>query len=642
MGTVASHDDLYPEVAHGGSALAALRKSEIRNEGQRMTATLTLPAEVVNHLQDALLQDDELERFAFVRCNPSMDRHLASTVNPVPDDHMEQQGQAECRPALEREREVAHSCYEQGQSLFLVHSHPFATQARFSNFDRPIMRKMSRWLDGLYGDDLDVLFGVLAQEELVITQFDTSADSYAPLDLELTGTWTYDAPAPKRDPRTRPESAAKEQPVSADSTRDQRFDRVVRALTESAPEELGETRVALVGAGGLGSILAEQLARLGVGHLNIIDPDVVERSNLPRLYGAYESDLDRPKVTVVAEHCRAIDSSITVEAYETVAEEATDILMASDIVVAGLDRMASRAFLNEFCVKHCLPYVDAGVVITTDDGTLDAMEGFVQTVSPGATACLACLNRIDRERARIERLPEDEREIELKRGYIAESDLAPEPAVVHLNTTIAGMAVSEVVNLVTGVDTPAGLIRFEALDTSLVSMGTAAARSEGCPVCGHNGVLAQGTADHSVVDIDETGLDLSFDNSAAAVAGDDASVTDASKTVRSEQTASSTSEAPVVEAESVPYSSDSEPTGEGDVNQSVRTTHEGALSSTPDNRDQTTEPAETVPEEDVTLESDSESEDEEDSDDEGTEEQIDLPLPYYLSNSDKGVFPWNR
>jgi molybdopterin/thiamine biosynthesis adenylyltransferase len=502
------------------------------------------------------------------------------------------------------------------------------------------MRKMSRWLDGLYADDLDVLFGVLAQEELVITQFDTSADSYAPLDLELTGTWTYDAPAPKRDPRTRPESAAKEQPVSADSTRDQRFDRVVRALTESAPEELGETRVALVGAGGLGSILAEQLARLGVGHLDIIDPDVVERSNLPRLYGAYESDLDRPKVTVLAEHCRAIDSSITVEAYETVAEEATDILMASDIIVAGLDRMASRAFLNEFCVKHCLPYVDAGVVITTEDGTLDAMEEFVQTVSPGATACLACLNRIDRERARIERLPEDEREIELERGYIAESDLAPEPAVVHLNTTIAGMAVSEVVNLVTGVDTPAGLIRFEALDNSLVSMGTAAARSEGCPVCGHNGVLAQGTADHSVVEIDEAELDLSFNEGADVASGAEADSGASSRTAERNGSAPSPSEGSGSELQSSARASANGAPTHGDENSSASTTPVSGANAPAEGTED--EGPEGHTKEDVHSGLDPASESEEDSDEGNDEDQISLPLPYYLSSDHKGVFPWNH
>lgn len=477
-----------------------------------MTDTLILPATVVTNLKDALLQEDELERFAFVRCNPSTDRHLAATVNLAADDDMEQQGLAECRPALEREREVAHSCYEQGQGLFMVHSHPFADRASFSDFDRRIMQKMSRWLDGLYGDDLDIFFGVLAQEELVVTRFNVDEDTYEPLDLQLVGPWTYDAPMPRRDPKAWVEYRETAGPAVTSEKRVKRFDRLVRALTETAPEELHDTRVALVGAGGLGSVLAEQLTRLGVGHLDIIDPDVVEPSNLPRLYGAYEEDVGEPKVSVIADHCRAIDSSISVGTHEAIAEDMTEVLAESDIVLAGLDRMSSRAFLNEFCVKHCLPYIDSGVVITTDEGTVESMEGYVQTVAPGATACLACLNRIDRERARIERLPEDEREQELERGYIAESDLAPEPAVVHLNTTIAGMAVSELVNLVTGVDSPSGLIRFEALDNSLLSMGTTTARGDSCPVCGTNGVLALGTADHTVVEIDSEELDLSFEN----------------------------------------------------------------------------------------------------------------------------------
>jgi len=269
-------------------------------------------------------------------------------------------------------------------------------------------------------------------------------------------------------------------------------------------------------------------------------------------------------------------------------------------------------------------------VITTEADTLNAMEGYVQTVAPGATACLACLNRIDRERARIERLPEDEREQELERGYIAESDLAPEPAVVHLNTTIAGMAVSEVVNLVTGVDTPAGLIRYEALDHSFVSMGTTAARSEGCPVCGHNVVLAQGTANHTVVEIDEEKLDLSFDETGTDEAmADDTESTDSNRIADVSGYSPGTSE-----------TADDEPRqSEERTNNQPPMCEDGdeSLSLQPGVKSEPEAVGESKSESEET-----ESEAKSESDESEREKTAYLPLPYYLSTDSKGVFPWNH
>jgi hypothetical protein len=81
-----------------------------------------------------------------------------------------------------------------------------------------------------------------------------------------------------------------------------RFDRNVRAFGIKGQRRLGDVTAGIVGVGGLGSLVAEQLARLGVTEFVLVDPDIVEESNLSRLVGAYDHHVGRPKVTAIREH----------------------------------------------------------------------------------------------------------------------------------------------------------------------------------------------------------------------------------------------------------------------------------------------------------------------------------------------------
>jgi len=80
------------------------------------------------------------------------------------------------------------------------------------------------------------------------------------------------------------------------------FDRNVRAFGPAVQETLGDLRVGIVGCGGTGSAVAEQLVRLGVRKLVLIDPDTLSESNITRVYGSAAADVHRPKVEVLAQH----------------------------------------------------------------------------------------------------------------------------------------------------------------------------------------------------------------------------------------------------------------------------------------------------------------------------------------------------
>ncbi len=125
-----------------------------------------------------------------------------------------------------------------------------------------------------------------------------------------------------------------------------------------------EARIALIGAGGLGSPLAQYLAAAGVGTLGLIDADVVDLSNLQRqvLYGT--PDVGRPKVEVARERLAAMNPGVRVEthAVQLSSANALEILGAYDVVVDGTDNFPTRYLSNDACALLGKPLVYGAIL----------------------------------------------------------------------------------------------------------------------------------------------------------------------------------------------------------------------------------------------------------------------------------------
>lgn len=243
-------------------------------------------------------------------------------------------------------------------------------------------------------------------------------------------------------------------------------------------------------------MVAEQLARLGVGELVIVDPDEVEESNLPRLVGTFDHHVGQPKVTAVREHLwRSGRDELSVEAVQAPIQERPSVLDDCDVIVSCVDSVTARSFCNEYAVKQLCYYLDAGVRIETlgsDEATDEQaveLTGYVHLVVPGSTACFDCLGR-HQAAARIEQLSPAERGVERDHGYIDDEDLRPEPAVIHLNGQCASKTVSVLVGLTTGACTPPDIIRYEDHTNEMTELTTEP--SDQCPTCGTDGVLGVG------------------------------------------------------------------------------------------------------------------------------------------------------
>lgn len=222
-----------------------------------------------------------------------------------------------------------------------------------------------------------------------------------------------------------------------------RFDRQVRAFGAEGQRELASLRVGVIGAGGIGSAVAEQLIRLGVGELTVIDDDVVDEANLTRIHSSSRADIGTPKVEVVSQAAADIGFGTRVNAKRArvTRREAAEAIRQCDVVFGCTDDNAGRAVLSRLAYAHLILVIDSGVLIETAGASVAGVHGRVTVVTPG-TGCLICRDRIDADTARAEVMSEEERERLAAEGYVPGLG-APAPAVVSFTTLTAAVAVSE-------------------------------------------------------------------------------------------------------------------------------------------------------------------------------------------------------
>ncbi|MGR3218704.1 MAG: ThiF family adenylyltransferase [Candidatus Anammoxibacter sp.] len=151
-------------------------------------------------------------------------------------------------------------------------------------------------------------------------------------------------------------------------------------------KRLRDKYAVIAGCGALGSVIANLLARGGVGRLKIVDRDFVDESNLQRQMLFDEEDVvnDIPKAVAAQKKLQKINSNIVIEAvvsdinYSNVEE----LTKGADIVLDGLDNFETRFLLNDCCVKHNIPWIYGACV---------GSSGLTMNVIPGITPCLRCI-----------------------------------------------------------------------------------------------------------------------------------------------------------------------------------------------------------------------------------------------------------
>ena len=243
--------------------------------------------------------------------------------------------------------------------------------------------------------------------------------------------------------------------ATRDAPTNSAFDRNVRAFGPVIQAVLGDLRVAVVGAGGTGSAVSEQLVRLGVRRLVLIDNDNLSASNVTRVYGSTPAHIGQPKVDVLRDHLRLIAPDLDCAAVKgmiTTRNVAME-LRGCDLVFGCTDDNAGRLVLSRLSTYCLTPVIDVGVLLSSDAaGGLSGIDGRITTLTPGA-GCLVCRGRVDMARASAEMKTPDERKRLADEGY-APALGQVEPAVVAFTTAVAAAAVNELLDRLIGYGPP--------------------------------------------------------------------------------------------------------------------------------------------------------------------------------------------
>jgi len=251
-------------------------------------------------------------------------------------------------------------------------------------------------------------------------------------------------------------------------------------IGKEGQQRLGESTALLVGCGALGTVIADQLTRAGIGRLIIVDRDVVEMTNLQRqiLFDERDVEAQAPKAMAAKDKLARINRHVQVDAYieDFNAANASRYAAGADLLLDGLDNFETRYLLNDLAVSRRLPYVYGGAVGTTGmsmtilphprHGRAEA-ETRITWRAEDATPCLRCV---------FPDVPPP--------GTAATCDTAG--VLGSVVSMIAAHQCAEAIKLLTG--------HIEAVNRSLLSIdvwanriqqfeiGTAASAS--CPCCG--------------------------------------------------------------------------------------------------------------------------------------------------------------
>lgn len=359
-----------------------------------------------------------------------------------------------------------------GLSIVLVHTHPFEDVPAFSAVDDVGERTIAPTLHGRVPSG--------AHGALVIGRDGFDARLIDPAGRPITDIERIVETGP--NPRFHDRRAAAE--IDA-----QLYDRNIRAFGRAGQAVLSGLRVGIVGLGGTGCFAAEELARLGVGAMVLIDDELIETSNLNRVIGSDVDDVGRPKVDVAARAVLKANPGCAVTAVNgnVVTETVARRLIDCDFVFCCTDSHGSRAVINQVAYQYLVPCIDVGVRIDAADEQISSASYRVQMIGPGL-ACLVCHPLLNPEAVRRDLMSEGARDAD---HYVVGFH-EPQPAVVSLNGTATSSAVTMFLAAVTGLPGEARHLIGRPLE-GIVKPVVAKPRP-GCVVCGEGNAVGKADA----------------------------------------------------------------------------------------------------------------------------------------------------
>lgn len=235
--------------------------------------------------------------------------------------------------------------------------------------------------------------------------------------------------------------------VEQNAKDNQFYMRTAQAFGKGTVDYLSNLTIGIAGASGTGSIVAEQLVRLGVKRLVLVDDDVVEEVNLGRMLNSSKSDVQQATGKVLAlqreYQIKELKTEIIPVSSVILTPTAVKLLSQCDILFGCLDSADGRSQLNRISTFYCIPYFDLGIGLTADGtGSVSEISGAIRYVIPGCSSLISrgalSQDQITADGMRREN-PEEYRE-RLKEKYIKGAQESA-PAVISINMMTASYGV---------------------------------------------------------------------------------------------------------------------------------------------------------------------------------------------------------
>jgi len=334
--------------------------------------------------------------------------------------------------------EVTNKARKQGMALVEVHCHPFSgTQATFSSTDRA---GFGEFVPYILNDLPDRPYGalVLGDQSVDGVLWERSVNYPQPIEEILVegknlNRLSITSKSTNNDRRSRPEGGPRG-----------RTSRQILAIGLAGQANLEGVKVGIVGLGGLGSHVAQQLTYLGVRQFVLVDGDRVDPTSLNRMVMTEPRDVGRMKVDVIGEQIERVAGrkNVSVERLATDLRDtsALNAIKHVDVLFGCVDNDGARLMLNELACAYLIPYFDLAVGLLSDNNGIGEAGGRVAVVLPTGP-CLLCAREVDFSQASDDLASHEDLMRRRLQGYAGPA--FPSPSVVSLNGVIASIGTQE-------------------------------------------------------------------------------------------------------------------------------------------------------------------------------------------------------
>jgi ThiF family len=259
-----------------------------------------------------------------------------------------------------------------------------------------------------------------------------------------------------------------------------RFNRSIRFFGSEGQRKIRDTRVTIIGVGGLGTHVTQQLALLGVGCLSLVDHEQISTSNRNRYIGVRHDDPvpGTLKVDAAKRLAESIDPNvhITSIAKDVLSQEAFSAIKSADYVFGCVDHDGPRFVINDVATAYSRPYIDLAT-----DVVAQSFGGRIVFKSQ-VIGCLYCFDELDQKAIQLflETATDKENRVAI---YGIDQSLLSEagPSVVSVNGVVASLAVTEFMVACTGMAVPKRFLNYDGCKARTLER-LVAGRAD-CPYC---------------------------------------------------------------------------------------------------------------------------------------------------------------